>query len=119
MDRDEEDLRRLNHETFAAEDHGSRSEMAPWLDETFKIARSTWVVQDKVQALEQVGKDTSPRTREVDEEAVRVWGDTGIVTCRVTLRDPGGGLVGHFWNTKVCQRREGGWTCTAWLVARL
>jgi hypothetical protein len=119
MDRDDEDLRKLNRETFAAEDHASPSEMALWLDETFKIARSTWVTQNKGEALDQIGKDTSRRTRDIDEETIRVWGDTGLVTSRVALREPDGALVGYFWNTKVCRRREGGWTCTAWLVARL
>jgi Domain of unknown function (DUF4440) len=119
MNRDDEDLRKLNRETFAAEDHASRSETAPWLDDTFKIARSTWVVQDKEPYLEQVAKDTSRRTREIDEEVIRIWSDTSVVTCRVTLREAGGALVGYFWNTKVCHRREGRWTCTAWLVARL
>ncbi len=119
MDRDEDDLRKLNRDTFAAEDHASRSEMAPCLDAMFKIARSTWAVQDREQMLEQLEKDASRRTRIIDEETIRTWGDTAVVTCRVTLREPGGEIVGYFWNTKVCRRREHGWICTAWLVAKL
>ena len=119
MSTDEEALRKLNRETFAAEDHASRSEAAPWLDDTFKIARSTWVVQDKDHYLDQVAGDTSRRTRQIDEEAIQIWNDTGVVTCRLILREPDGALVGYFWNTKVCQRRKGGWACTAWQVARL
>ena len=118
-DAEELSLRRLNRRSFAAENRASADALAPLLADDFRIARSTWIVQDKAQTLEQVATDTSGRRRELSHEEVRRWGEHAVITSRVTLRQADGQVAGRFWNTKVCVRREGGWQCTAWQVARI
>lgn len=119
MNADEHELSELNRRTFAAEDHASRDELAPLLTDDFKIARGNWSIEDKEQMLARIAADTSRRTRAIDEDSIRIWGASAVVTCRVTLREPDGTVVGYFWNSKVCVKRVDGWKCAAWQVVRI
>ena len=119
MNRDEGQLSELNRKTFAAEDHASRDELGPELTDDFKIARGNWEIEGKEQMLTRVAADTSGRTRTIDEESVRIWETSAVVTSRVTVLERDGSVVGRFWNTKVCVKQGADWKCRAWQVARI
>jgi hypothetical protein len=115
----EDELRKLNRESFQAEDDHSREGLEPILADDFRIVRSNFIMEDKPAMLCRVAADTSHRRREVDAEEVKVYGDSAVVTCRVTLKEESGKIFGYFWNTKVFVRREKDWKCIVWQVARI
>lgn len=91
------------------------------LADDFRIIRSNLIIEDKPAMLCRVATDASHRKREVDNksEEVKIFGDSAIVTCRITLKEEDGEIVGHFWNTKVFVRQEEDWKCLVWQVARI
>jgi hypothetical protein len=117
----EDELRKLNRDSFQAEDSAKREPLERILaDDDFRIVRSNYVIEDKPAMLCRVAADTSCRKREVDDDNVKVYEDnSAVVTSRVTLKETGGEIVGRFWNTKVFARREGQWKCIIWQVARI
>jgi hypothetical protein len=117
----EDELRKLNTESFQAEDDANREPLERILaDDDFRIVRSNYVIEDKPAMLCRVAADTSHKKREVDDENVKVYEDnSAVVTSRVTLKQASGEIVGRFWNTKVFARPEGRWKCIIWQVARI
>lgn len=115
----EDTLKKLNKESFQAEDDHSRNALVPILADDFKIVRSNFILEDKPAMLCRVAADPSRRKREVDDEEVKVYGDSAVVTCRVTLKEENGDIFGYFWNTKVFVKQEKDWKCVVWQVARV
>jgi hypothetical protein len=115
----EDELKKLNSESFQAEDNASREPLGRILADDFRIARSNYVIEDKPTMLNRVTADASRRKRDVHDENVNVYGDGAVVTSRVTLKEESGEVVGRFWNTKVFVMREGEWKCLVWQVARI
>jgi len=115
----ETELRRLNRESFRAEDQRAAERLGPILADDFRIVRATYAVEDKATMLARIAADTSGRRREVSDEQVQLYGDSAVVTSLVTLREPTGEVVGHFWNTKLFVRGGAGWQCAIWQVARI
>jgi hypothetical protein len=115
----EDELRKLNRESFQAEDDANREPLEHILADDFRIVRSNYVIEEKPTMLSRVAADTSRRKREVDDDNVKVYEDSAVVTSRVTLKETSGEIVGHFWNTKVFVRREGQWKCLIWQVVRI
>lgn len=119
-DDSERRVRALNRATFAAEDRGSGEEMSPLLSEDFAILRSTGEQQGKAQMLQRLGeKGPGATPRAVDCEAVKLFGESAVVTSRVTMRGADGNVSGGYWNTKVFARRNGDWSCRVWQVISL
>ena len=112
----EDELRKLNRESFQAEDDANREPLERILADDFRIVRSNYVIEDKPTMLKRVAADTSRRKREVDDENVKVYGGSALVTSRVTLKEASGEIFGHFWNTKVFVKRAGEWKCPVWQV---
>lgn len=115
----EDELRKLNRESFQAEDDAKREPLEHILADDFRIVRSNYVIEDKPTMLSRIAADTSRRKREVDDDNVKVYEDSAVVTSRVTLKETSGEMVGRFWNTKVFVRREGQWKCLVWQVVRI
>jgi Domain of unknown function (DUF4440) len=109
----------LNRRSFKAEDEHSEEKLGPILAGDFRIVRANWQTEGKEQMLDRIASDTSEKVREIDEENVKIYGDSAVVTSRVTLKEKSGGVVGYYWNTKVFAKREGRWQCTAWQVAMI
>jgi hypothetical protein len=112
----EDELRKLNRESFQAEDDAKREPLEHILADDFRIVRSNYVIEDKPKMLSRVAADSSGRKREVDDENINVYEDSAVVTSRVTLKEASSEIVGRFWNTKVFVRREGQWKCLIWQV---
>lgn len=114
-------LIKLNRDTFKAEDDANSELLERIMADEFRIIRSNLIIEDKPAMLCRVAADTSQRIREVDNESeeVRIFGDSAVVTCRITLKEEGGEVFGQFWNTKVFVNREGEWKCVVWQVAKL
>jgi hypothetical protein len=116
----EDELRKLNRESFQAEDGAKREPLEHILaDDDFRIVRSNYMIEDKPTMLSRVAADSSGRKREVDDENVKVYEDSSVVTSRVTLKETSGEIVGRFWNTKMFARRKGQWKCILWQVAQI
>jgi hypothetical protein len=115
----EDELRKLNRESFQAEDNANRDPLEHILADDFRIVRSNYEIEDKPTMLRRVAADTSRRKREVDHDNIKVYGDSAVVTSRVTLKEASSDIVGRFWNTKVLVRREGQWKCLVWQVVRI
>jgi hypothetical protein len=120
----DDELKRLNADTFAAENKED-SDTESWaslfervLSPDFRIRRANgYVLQNKWEMIEQVRADDRKRDGPTD---VLIWveGDYGVVTSVVTLRgDPSGDT---FQNLKLFQRRDSSdWQCVYWRVAKL
>lgn len=115
------ELKKLNRDTFKAEDDANREPLERILADDFRIIRSNLIIEDKPAMLCRVAADTSQRKREVDDESedVKIYGDSAVITCLITLKEKNGDVVGRFWNTKVFGRREGAWRCLVWQVVRI
>lgn len=106
----------VNRRSFRAEDEHSREQLSTILHDDFEIVRANGTVEDRETMLGRIAADASGRTRGVDEERVRVFGDAAVVRSRVTLKESNGDVVGRFWNTKTFVRSDGDWRCVAWQV---
>jgi hypothetical protein len=117
----ENELKKLNRDSFQAEDDANRELLEQILADDFRIFRSNLTIEDKQTMLNRVAADTSQRKREIDEESeiVKVFGNTAVVCCRLILKEKDDTVVGHFWNTKLFGRSGEEWKCVVWQVARL
>ncbi|HEX2051190.1 MAG TPA: nuclear transport factor 2 family protein [Actinomycetota bacterium] len=106
----------LNSRSFLAEDEHSREQLSLILHDDFEIVRANGTVEDRETMLARIAADTSDRTREIDEERVRVFRNAAVVRSRVTLKESNGDVVGRFWNTKTFVRSGDEWRCVAWQV---
>jgi hypothetical protein len=115
----ENELRKLNRESFQAEDDANREPLERILADDFRIVRSNYVIEDKPTMLSRVADDNSRRKREVDDDSVKVYEHSAVVPSRVTLKESSGEIVGRFWNTKIFAMRDGQWKCLVWQVTRI
>jgi Domain of unknown function (DUF4440) len=117
---EEDKLKTLNRDSFAAEDQGSRAMMELILADDFHIVRNTVRVEEREAMLDSVASGKGKGRREVSDETVRVFGDRAVVASLIAFWRDNGDFVGRFWNTKVFSRQEGGgWRCTAWQVTKV
>jgi ketosteroid isomerase-like protein len=118
----EADVRAADAQRFAAMVARDRAALERLLADDLTYTHSTGQVESKAQFLESLASGALIyRSIEPEEVAVRVYGETAVVTGRAVMRveNRGQALVLPVRFTSVYVRREGLWRLAAWQSTRL
>lgn len=118
----EADVRATDAQRFAAMVARDRPALERLLADDLSYTHSTGQVESKAQFLESIASGTLLyRAIEPEEVAVRVYGETAVVTGRAALRveNRGQAMALPVRFTSVYVRKDGRWKLAAWQSTRL
>jgi hypothetical protein len=109
------EIKQLNDLILQYEEVGDAEKLKARLSDLFIILRSTGLVQDRQQYLDDAPKNAN-RGRTAENPQVLLAGKAALYTCTITTTQNPDGTPnpGRFWNARLFIQEGGAWRCAAW-----